>query len=415
MNSVKLWGKSLILILIVSFGAGCNLKSTKNNVIGIETASDSSDQQVPKEIIVGAERLQEYLPLIQNKKVGVVVNHTSNVGGVNLVDTLMALKVNIVSIFAPEHGFRGNIEQGKNISNSKDARWGIPVISIYGSKKKPTPGDLEGTDFLIFDMQDVGVRFFTYISTLHYVMEACAENNVNLLVLDRPDPLGFYIDGPVLDTAYRSFIGMHPVPVVYGMTMGEYACMINGEGWLNNHIKCNLKVVTLENYNHQSRYMLPVHPSPNLPDMKSVYLYPSICFFEGAQVNEGRGTDTPFQKFGNPGFRPKQNAYTPVSMPGYSLHPRFEGQECYGYDLSATSIDELKNMDRIQLRYLIEFYNQSTNKADFFNSRFFDLLAGGDKLRMQVIAGTDMEKIRKSWEPGIEKFKAVREKYLLYK
>ncbi len=415
MSSVKLWGKGLILILIVSFGTGCTLKCTKDNVYRIETAPDPTGQQVPKEIIVGAERLHEYLPLIQDKKVGVIVNHTSTIGRTNLVDTLMALNVNIISIFAPEHGFRGNVERGKNISNSKDATWGIPVISIYGGKKKPSAGDLEGIDCLIFDMQDVGVRFFTYISTLHYVMEACAENNIDLIVLDRPNPLGFYIDGPVLDTAYRSFIGMHPVPVVYGMTIGEYACMINGEGWLNNHIECNLKVVELKNYNHQSRYMLPVNPSPNLPDMRSVYLYPSICFFEGAEVNEGRGTDKPFQRFGNPGFRPKQNAFTPVSMPGYSLHPRFEGQECYGYDLSATNLEDLKNITRLQLQYLIGFYDQASDKPGFFKPDFFDLLAGGEQLRMQIIAGTDIENIRKSWAPGIEKFKAIREKYLLYK
>ncbi len=370
-------------------------------------------QQAPA-IRVGAEILEDYIPLLQNKQVGLVVNQTSVIGSEHLADTLLALNIKVKAIFAPEHGFRGKTERGKDIENGIDETLGIPVISIYGSKKKPTAGDLAGIDYIIFDIQDVGVRFFTYISTLHYVMEACAENGVKLIVLDRPNPLGHYIDGPVLDTAYCSFVGMHPVPVVYGMTIGEYALMINGEGWLKNQVKCDLHVVKVENYNHQVRYKVPVNPSPNLPDMKSVYLYPSICFFEGAEVNEGRGTDKPFQVFGYPTYIPKQYAYTPVSKPGLSLHPKFEGKECYGYDLSGTPIEELQQITQLELKYLIEFYNKSTDKKEFFNAEFFDLLAGGNHLRKQIISGTRVGEIRKSWEQGIENFKKIRSKYLLY-
>jgi uncharacterized protein YbbC (DUF1343 family) len=405
--SIKPLMRGVLLISVIILCICCKARNSENPV------SDPESQSVSK-IKVGAEMLNNYIPLLRNKRVGMVVNQTSVIGNVHLVDTLLSLKVNIRAIFAPEHGYKGNVERGQDIDNSLVEDLGIPVISIYGQKKKPSPEDLEDIDVMIFDMQDVGVRFFTYISTMHYVMEACAENDVKLVVLDRPNPLGYYVDGPVLDTAFQSFIGMHPVPVIHGMTIGEYAQMINGEGWLKDQIKCSLNVVKVENYNHQTRYQVPVSPSPNLPDMKSIYLYPSICFFEGAEVNEGRGTNTPFQVFGNPVFEPKQNAYTPVSKPGYSLHPRFEGQVCYGYNLSGSSLENLQRLTQLELKYLITFYNQYPKKSEFFNAEFFDLLAGSSKLREQIISGVSANDIRESWQSGIEQFKIIRQKYLLY-
>lgn len=399
--------KYALFFLLLNLFSSCKARSSQNS-------DPSSENQSAPNIHLGAEILDEYIPLLENKKVGMVVNQTSVINSVHLVDTLLALKVNVKAIFAPEHGYKGKVERGQNIDNSVDEDLGIPVISIYGSKRKPSSEDLSGIDYMIFDMQDVGVRFFTYISTLHYVMEACAENNVELIVLDRPNPLGYYIDGPVLDTAYQSFIGMHPVPVVHGMTIGEYALMINGEGWLENHKTCSLHIVKAENYTHQIRYKVPVSPSPNLPDMRSIYMYPSICFFEGAEVNEGRGTDTPFQVFGNPTYLPQDFAYTPVSKPGFSLHPKFENEICYGYDLSKTPLEELEEKTQLDLLYLIDFYQKSNNKDHFFNEEFFDLLAGGSKLREQIITGMSAESIRMSWNSGIENFKKIRQKYLLY-
>lgn len=405
--STKPLVKYILFITILNLCVGCKARNPEM------TDSESNEPSITN-LRVGAEVFDDYLPMLENKRVGLVVNQTSVVGNTHLVDTLLALQVNVKAIFAPEHGYKGKVERGQDIDNSVDKDLGIPVISIYGQKKKPNPEDLKNIDVMIFDMQDVGVRFFTYISTMHYVMEACAENRVNLIVLDRPNPLGYYIDGPVLDTAFRSFIGMHPVPVIHGMTIGEYAQMINGEEWLKDRVKCSLHVVKVENYNHQIKYELPVSPSPNLPNMKSIHLYPSICLFEGAEVNEGRGTDTPFQVFGNPVFEPRLYSYTPVSKPGYSLHPKFEGQICYGYNLSDTSLEILQNITQLELKYVIEFYQKYPDKEKFFNADFFDLLAGGSNLREQIISGTSIAEIRKSWKPGVENFKIIRQKYLLY-
>ncbi|CAN5220178.1 DUF1343 domain-containing protein [soil metagenome] len=366
-----------------------------------------------EEIVVGAGRFDLYLPKLKEKNVGLVVNQTSLVNDTHLVDTLLSRDVAIKAIFAPEHGYSGKVERGETISDSKDISTGIPIISIYGSKKKPATEDLKGIQVMIFDMQDVGSRFFTYISTLHYIMEACAENNIPLLVLDRPNPLGHYVDGPILDPKFKSFIGMHPIPIVHGLTIGEYAQMINGQGWLNNGVKCELEIIKLKNYDHHTFYEVPVDPSPNLPDMKSVYLYPSICLFEGTKVNEGRGTYKPFQQFGTPTFTSGNHQFTPKPIPGLSADPKFNGKVCYGYDLSKISLEELQKTKEINLFYLLEFYRNSNEKDKFFEPSF-DLLAGSDQLRKQIISGKTEQEIKASWQQGLAHFKETRRKYLLY-
>jgi uncharacterized protein YbbC (DUF1343 family) len=363
---------------------------------------------------LGAARFGEYLPVLGNRKVGLVVNQTTVLeGGGHLVDTLLGRGVRITAIYAPEHGYRGNVERGKSFVTTRDSATGINVYSIYGSRKKPTKEDLRDVEVMVFDMQDVGVRFFTYISTLHYIMEACAENNLPLVVLDRPNPLGYYVDGPVLDPKFKSFIGMHPIPTVHGMTIGEYARMINGEKWLAGGVQCNLTVVPVAGYHHNYYYAVPVRPSPNLPDMKSVYLYPTVCLFEGTNVSEGRGTEKPFQQFGAPYFQGGNGAFTPRSIPVLSIKPKHEGQLCRGYDLSGRPLEDLRAIRQLELRYLLEFYGQAPDKTKFFE-KSFDLLAGSDALRKQITAGLSEAQIRRSWQPGLKAFKEVRKKYLLY-
>ena len=287
-----------------------------------------------KSIQVGAEQTQKYLPLLKNKRIALVANQSSLINSTHLVDSLLALNINLVKIFSPEHGFRGNADAGEVVSDNIDGKTGIPVISMYGKNKKPQSENLKDVDIMVFDLQDVGVRFYTYISSLHYVMEACAGNNIPLIVLDRPNPNGFYIDGPVLEKEFTSFIGMHPVPIVYGMTIGEYAKMINGEKWLKNEVKCDLTVIKCENYTHNSLYKLPVKPSPNLPDITSVYLYPSLCLFEGTIMSVGRGTKFPFHCYGHPDFKIASFKFKPVSIPGAAKHPKYEGKTCNGINVS---------------------------------------------------------------------------------
>jgi len=361
----------------------------------------------------GAQSTNEYLPLLKDKKVALVINQTSLIGKTPLADSLIKLKIKISKIFVPEHGLFGNVQAGGDVNNSTYKKTGIPVVSIYGQKVKPTSDDLKGVEMLIFDIQDVGVRFYTYISTLTYIMEACAENNIPLIVLDRPNPNGFYIDGPLLEKEYASFVGLHPVPVVYGMTIGEYARMVNEEGWLKNSIKCNLLVIKLTNYNHDYRYILPVPPSPNLTTKESIYLYPSLCFFEGTDVSVGRGTEHPFELVGKPGFKHGNITFTPKSIPGVSDHPPYENIECRGFNVSEFCEDYILLTKHIYLFWLKGFYDQSDHKDKFFNN-FFDNLAGTNKLREQIIKGVPIADIQKSWEPDINKFKLVRKKYLLY-
>ncbi|MCK4663120.1 MAG: DUF1343 domain-containing protein [Bacteroidales bacterium] len=365
-------------------------------------------------IKVGAERTEKYLPLLKNKNVAIVANQTSLVNSTHIVDSLISLGVNMKKIFSPEHGFRGTADAGEYLDNYTDNKTGLPVISLYGKNKKPQKKDLEDIDILIFDIQDVGVRFYTYISSLHYIMEACAENNKKLIILDRPNPNGFYVDGPVLDNAFSSFVGKHPVPLVYGMTIAEYAQMINGENWLNNKTKCEIINILCENYTHEDLYTLPAKPSPNLPNMKAVYLYPSLGLFEGTVISIGRGTDFPFQVFGHPVFKNVSFEFKPHSIPGASKYPKFKDELCYGYDLRNNKGYYKFKTGKINLQYLIDSYDKLAKNEEFFNS-FFNNLAGNDILKEQIKSGLSEKEIRKSWQHDLDKFKKIRKKYLLYK
>lgn len=357
-----------------------------------------------------------YLPLLEGKKVAVCANQTSIVGTVHLVDTLVARKVNVVSIFCPEHGFRGEAEAGATISSSVDAKTGIPIVSLYGKNKKPTPEQMKGLDVVVFDIQDVGCRFYTYISTLSYVMEAAAENGASVIVLDRPNPNGYFVDGPILDPKFKSFVGMHQVPVVHGMTIGEYARMVNGEGWLANSVTCDLTVVPMTGYTHHTRYSLPVAPSPNLQTDEAIYLYPSLCLFEGTAVSVGRGTPTPFQVYGHPSLQTGDFHFTPRPIKGVSENPPQKGLDCRGFDLTDYARQMLDSTNSFSISYLLTaFENFPQNQTEFFtNSAFFDKLAGTDQLRKQMLSHRTESEIRASWQPQLDAFKQMRKKYLLY-
>lgn len=358
---------------------------------------------------LGADHLGELLPKIKGKKVSLVVNQTSVLTtGTHLLDTLLACNVHVVKIFAPEHGFRGNADAGEQIINYKDSKTGLEVISLYGKNYKPSPLQLKDIDVLIFDMQDVGTRFYTYISTMHYVLEACAENGKECIVLDRPNP-NDYIDGPVLDMKFKSFVGMHPIPVLHGLTIGELAQMINGEGWLKNKVRCDLQVIGMTGWKHGQPYSLPVKPSPNLPNDQAVSLYPSLCFFEATGVSVGRGTDFPFQVTGAPNPKYGDFTFTPRSVAGAKA-PLHLNKVCYGEDLRQNVVEGV-----IDLRYLLFFYKKSNQGSAFFtNSKFMDLLAGTDKLRLQIIAGASAQNIYETWHEDLVKYKTMRKKYLLY-
>jgi uncharacterized protein YbbC (DUF1343 family) len=367
---------------------------------------------VEKAPIPGANQSELYKPLISGKSVAVVANQTSMIGQIHLVDKLLSLGINIKVIFAPEHGFRNMADAGETIKNGKDSITSIPLISLYGSHLKPTVEDMKGIDVVIFDIQDVGARFYTYISTLHYIMESCAENHIKCLVLDRPNPNGYYVDGNILDTAYRSFVGMDPVPVVHGMTVGEYAGMINGEGWLKNGLECDLTVIKCKNYTHKTLYEIPVKPSPNLPNQTSVYLYPSLCFFEGTAISLGRGTSFPFQVFGSPDLPDRGFSFTPVSVPG-AKNPLLLGVKCFGTDLRDAIEKNLVPGSELILDWVIEAYKDFPQKDKFFTP-YFDVLAGGPILREQIQKGMTSSQIHESWKEGLVKFSKIREKYLLY-
>ncbi|GAB3929375.1 DUF1343 domain-containing protein [Mucilaginibacter myungsuensis] len=371
-----------------------------------------------KNLMTGADQTWLYIHYLKGKKVGMVINQTSVIGKKNTfsVDSLVSLGVDIKKIFGPEHGFRGNAADGGKVEDTIDPKTGIPALSLYGSRKhKPRPDDLKGLDVLIFDMQDVGARFYTYITTMHYVMEACAENNIELMILDRPNPNGYLVDGGVLDTAFRSSVGMHPIPISHGMTLGEYAQMINGEGWLKGGIKCKIKVIKVANYIHAMRYRLPVNPSPNLSTYQSVILYPSICLFEGTTLSLGRGTQFPFQVAGGPALKGQyQFAFTPQPIAGVSDNPPLKGQTCYGIDLRKYDLEKLFKSGKLNLSWIITLYKQSPDKSKFFNA-YFTKLTGSEELRKQIEAGQTEEQIRISWEPKLSQFKLMRKKYLLYK
>ena len=378
-------------------------------LIAFSTACDGlKETPVP-----GANQIDQYKNLIEGKAVAIVANQTSMAGNIHLVDFLLKSGISIKVIFAPEHGFRDLADAGERIENGKDPETGIRLTSLYGGHLKPTPDDLRGIDVVIFDIQDVGVRFYTYISTLHYILEACAENNVKCIVLDRPDPNGFYFDGNIADTANRSFVGIDPVPIVHGMTVGEFAMMLSGEGWLKNRVKCDLTVIKCINYTHKSYYELPVKPSPNLPNQTSIYLYPSICFFEGTNISLGRGTPFPFQVYGSPELPDKGFSFTPESVPGAKTPPLL-GMRCFGTDLRNAIKDKLVPAPEVNLGWVIDAYRDYPEKDKFFTP-YFDVLASGPTIREQIQKGMSAEEIRATWKDGLERFGRVREKYLLYK
>ena len=361
-----------------------------------------------KKIIVGADRINIYLPIIKGKTIGLVANQTSKIGQDHIVDVLIKKGIKIKTIFSPEHGFRGSADAGEPVYNSRDEKTGIPIISLYGKTKKLPKKHLKGIDFLIFDIQDVGVRFYTYLSTLHYVMEACAESKTKLIVLDRPNPNASYVDGPVMEKEFMSFLGLHPVPIVYGMTIGEYAKMINGEGWLKKGKTCDLIVISLANWNRDKEYSLPVRPSPNLPNDQAIQLYPSLCLFEQTSISIGRGTEFPFQVFGSPQFKKHFN-FSFIPKPNIVAKlPKFNGQRCYGMDLRKE-----KQKNRIDLSWLIIAYSKINDKDRFFY-KGFSRLAGTKTLEKQIKNGYSEDQIRKSWQRNLNKFKAMRKKYLIY-
>jgi uncharacterized protein YbbC (DUF1343 family) len=394
---MRLSGLALLFIsLIASF-----------NALGQKTKSKPAAG-----VVRGADRTGAYLSLLKGKKVALVVNQTSEVNGVLLPDTLLKLKVNVVKIFSPEHGFRGNADAGAKVKNGKDEQTGLPVISLYGNNKKPSAEQLKDVDVVVYDLQDVGARFYTYISTLEYLMEACAENKKALIILDRPNPLGFIVDGPILEKENHSFVGMQPVPAIYGMTAGEYAKMLAGEKWIKA-IPEDMTVISCENYTHKTLYRLPVMPSPNLKNMTAIYLYPSMCFFEGTVLSVGRGTAYPFQQFGHPALKNYTYTFKPLSIPG-ATDPPLKNQVCYGKKVAGTEREALEVIDgKMQIKWLLEAYRNFPEQNKFFNN-FLVKLTGTATFRKQVEQGLSEDAIRKSWQPGLDRFKAIRRQYLLY-
>jgi uncharacterized protein YbbC (DUF1343 family) len=392
------------------------MKNLRKNILILLIASLCvliSANLYSQQLRVGAECMEQYLDKLSGKKVGLVANQTSVVRNekgelVHLLDTLLSLDIDVCCVFSPEHGFRGNVEAGASVQSGRDFKTGVSIVSLYGKNKKPTKEQIQVCDILVFDLQDVGCRFYTYISTLHYVMEACAENNKPLLVLDRPNP-NDYVDGPVLEDKFKSFVGMHNVPVVYGLTIGEYATMINGEGWLSGNEKCDLKIVALENWFHgmDSAYELPIAPSPNLPNSHSIELYPSLCLFEGTPVSVGRGTDKPFQIIGYPTYCNKNFSFVPIPIKGVSENPPYKNQKCYGL----TDLKPVKN--QLNLSYIMEMYSCYKDKQSFFTS-FFNKLVGTEKLKQQIVSGMSEEKIRDSWQKDLENYNKIKDKYTIY-
>ena len=407
---------------MISCGSSVKKQETRDK------KQESAIENSTSEIKTGAENTGAYFSLLKDKKIGIVTNQTGifkslpiikhksdrdnpqiKLGDINIsiVDYLISHKINIQKIYAPEHGFRGTADAGELIKDGKDTKTGLPIISLYGNNKKPKPEQLAGIDVVVFDLQDVGARFYTYISSLHYIMEACAENNIPLIVLDRPNPNGSIVDGPILEKEHASFVGMHQIPLLHGMTIGEYAKMINGEKWLKNEIQCQLTVILCLNYNREMEYSLPIKPSPNLPNDQSINLYASLCLFEGTNVSVGRGTEMQFQIYGSP-FLPKSNfSFTPIPNFG-AKDPTHKNQLCYGEDL--TKIEKIK---QLELKWLIKAYNTTSDKSKFFND-FFVKLAGTKKLREQIETGISEAEIRNSWEKGLQDFKTLRKKYLIY-
>jgi uncharacterized protein YbbC (DUF1343 family) len=411
------------LLLALSFQACDAPKLMINSSVPnpYQVKPENIDPPKANKLLTGAEQTELYVPYLKGKRVGMVVNPTSIIGKETSVDSLLKLGVKIVKIFGPEHGFRGNASAGVSVSDDIDTKTGIKAISLYGKHAIPTKEDLADVDVMIFDIQDVGVRFYTYINTLQHVMEACAANNKEVLILDRPNPNGFYIDGPILDPQFKSGIGLKPIPVVHGLTVGEYAQMLNGEKWLDNKLTCKLKIIKVANYTHETPYELPVKPSPNLNTNQSILLYPSTCLFEGTYLNHGRGTQFPFTIIGSPFLKGKfPFSYTPTSIKGMAETPLFMNQLCYGLDLRTYDVSKIRKEKKLNLSWMMELYQASPNKADFFNSKLstqmgtIERLIGVANFRAQIIAGKTEAEIRKSWEPGLTQYKTMRKKYLLY-
>lgn len=415
--SFKVFKNTVLLFVLVLISCGNNTQKNQSsdNKIQYQVQDDN-------EIIVGANRTSEYLPLLNGKRVGIVANQTSVIFKVgrpktedrsytHLVDSLMALNVDVKKVFSPEHGFRGNADAGEHVEDGIDKKTGLPIVSLYGNNKKPSDKELEGIDIMVFDIQDVGVRFYTYISTLHYIMEACAENNIPLLVFDRPNPNGNYVDGPTLETKHQSFLGMHPIPLVHGMTIGEYAKMINGEKWLTNEAQCNITIIPCDNYTHDIPYSLGIRPSPNLPNDQSIKLYPSLGLFEGTNVNAGRGTEFQFQRYGAPFLNAETMTftYTPQSNFG-AKYPKHKDKLCYGEDLSTAEVN-----NEMTLKWIIKAYKNSTDKSKFFLTDGFTKHAGTATLQKQIEAGMSETDIKATWQKDLENFKITRAKYLIYK
>ena len=400
------------LLVPVLFSVFCFIKMPAQN-------QNLNDDFQNNKITVGAARINAYIKKLKGKNVGLVINQTSVIGKNNtfLVDTLLAMGIKVKAIFAPEHGFRGKADAGEHVDNQIDASTGVKVISIYGKKYAPDSSDLKDIDVLVFDIQDVGTRFYTYISTLQYVMESAAMYKKPLIILDRPNPNGHYVDGPVLDTTYKSFVGMQAVPIVYGMTLGEYAMMLKGEKLLKHGVQPDIFIVKCAGYNHKKFYSLPVKPSPNLPNMRSVYLYPTLCLFEGTNVSMGRGTEKQFQIFGSPLLPYDKFTFTFTPQPNEGAKkPQFEGVLCYGKDLSVLPIKNLQQKKSVDLSYIAEAYAAYAGKDSFFmKSNFFEKLAGIKSLREEIKNGEKLENIRAKWQSGIRGFKIVRKKYLLYR
>jgi uncharacterized protein YbbC (DUF1343 family) len=405
---------------LISFSASCGKTVHSSNTIpkGLQM-SKTSIIPAEKYLYTGAENINAYLPTLKNKKVGIVTNQTGivynlsdavwkeNAKAISIVDFLISKNMTITTIFAPEHGFRGTADAGELIVDGKDSKTNLPIVSLYGNNKKPKAEQLKGLDVMVFDLQDVGARFYTYISSLHYIMEACAENNIELIVLDRPNPNGSIVDGPILEKEFTSFVGMHPIPLLHGMTIGEYATMINGENWLSNGIFCKLTVVPCLNYNRNLQYSLPEKPSPNLPNDQAINLYASLCLFEGTNISVGRGTEMQFQIYGSP-FLPKSSfSFTPKPNFG-AKDPVFNGKLCFGENLTT-----IPKVNKLELKWLLKAYKETADKSKFFNS-FFTKLAGTEKLQKQIESGKTEQEIRNSWEKGLEDFMKVRKKYLIY-
>jgi len=410
---------TILLALLICFSCGSGNKENRSGKLEASLPSQTSSASVDKkvdveaevtdQIIIGAAQFKVYIDLLKDKKVGLVANQTSTVGETHLVDVLIQKNIAVKKVYTPEHGFRGTADAGEFVKDGIDTKTGVPIISIYGKNKKPTEAQLKGIDIMVFDIQDVGARFYTYISTLNYVMEACAEARIPLLILDRPNPNGHYIDGPILEMEHKSFVGIHPIPVVHGMTIAEYAQMINGQGWLENKVKCDITIVKMKNYTHQMTYSLPIKPSPNLPNDVAINLYPSLCFFEGTFVSAGRGTEMQFQIFGAPSL--SSESYTFQFTPGTnegSKHPKFKDELCFGKDLRDTP-----RLDKLNLEWLIDAYVANGKKKDFFTS-YFTKLAGTTKLQAQIEQGYTYREIRKTWLAGLTDFDKMRQPYLLY-